>query len=166
MENQPCPTIRTLAAKKLVGFRRKMSLADNKTSELWRSFLTRRHEIPGAVGTDLYSLQIYDDKYFAPFSPMKEFEKWAAVEVADFDRIPDGMERLSLGGGLYAVFPHKGAAATAPKAFQYILGTWLPSSPYVLDSRPHFEQLGDRYKNDDPDSEEEIWIPVRKKGSP
>jgi len=32
-----------------------------------------------------------------------------------------------------------------------------------LDDRPHFEVLGDKYKNADPDSEEEIWIPIRTK---
>jgi AraC family transcriptional regulator len=41
--------------------------------------------------------------------------------------------------------------------------TWLPSSDYVLDNRPHFEILGEKYKINDPESEEKIWIPVRKK---
>jgi AraC family transcriptional regulator len=39
---------------------------------------------------------------------------------------------------------------------------WLPASGYELDDRPHFEILGERYKNNDPDSEEELWFPVRK----
>jgi AraC family transcriptional regulator len=51
----------------------------------------------------------------------------------------------------------------APKTFQYIFGTWLPNSEYVLDNRPHFEILGEKYKNDDPTSEEEIWIPIKAK---
>jgi AraC family transcriptional regulator len=38
----------------------------------------------------------------------------------------------------------------------------LPASGYELDDRPHFEILGERYKNNDPDSEEELWFPVRK----
>ncbi|WP_339791455.1 GyrI-like domain-containing protein [uncultured Imperialibacter sp.] len=45
--------------------------------------------------------------------------------------------------------------------FEYIFGTWLPASAYDLDDRPHFEVLGDNYKNNDPTSEEEIWIPIR-----
>jgi len=32
-----------------------------------------------------------------------------------------------------------------------------------LDNRPHFEVLGEKYKNGDPESEEEIWIPVKEK---
>ncbi len=63
--------------------------------------------------------------------------------------------------GLYAVFIHKGDASTAPKTFEYIFGTWLPNSEYLLDNRPHFEILGEKYKNEDPNSEEEVWIPIK-----
>ena len=78
--------------------------------------------------------------------------------------VPDGMECFNLDGGLYAVFLHKGAAATGAKTFQYIFNTWLPASEYNIDTtRPHFELLGEKYKNNDPDSEEEIWIPVKLK---
>jgi len=37
----------------------------------------------------------------------------------------------------------------------------VPSSDYELDNRPQFEILGQKYKNNDPSSEEEIWIPVK-----
>jgi AraC family transcriptional regulator len=43
----------------------------------------------------------------------------------------------------------------------YIFNTWLPKSGYQLDRRPHFEILGEKYKNNNPDSEEEIWIPIQ-----
>ncbi len=96
-------------------------------------------------------------------SSTAEFEKWAAIEVADHNSIPEGMDSFSLESGLYAVFIHKGAASKGPETFQYIFGNWLPGSSYELDKRPHFEILGEKYKNDDPESEEEIWIPVKKK---
>ncbi len=140
-----------------------MSLSVNKTGELWKSFMPERKEIQNNIGTELYSLQVYDRNYFNPFSPDKKFEKWAAIEVTYFNNVPDGMETSQLNGGLYAVFIHHGAASTGPKTFSYIFGTWLPNSEYTLDNRPHFEILGDKYKNDDPDSEEEIWIPIKKK---
>jgi AraC family transcriptional regulator len=71
------------------------------------------------------------------------------------------MEPLALPGGLYAVFLYHGAASQADQTFQYIFGTWIPNSGYSLDNRPHFEILGKKYKNEDPDSEEEIWIPIK-----
>lgn len=157
------PRIETLSEKKLVGKRITLSLSNNKTAELWKSFMPRRKEIQNNIDTDLYSMQKYDASYFNTFNPNAEFEKWAAVAVTDFNEIPEAMEPITLVGGLYAVFVHKGDVTTASKTFQYIFGTWLPNSEYVLDDRMHFELLGEKYKNNDPSSEEEIWIPIQVK---
>jgi len=154
--------IETIAQKKLAGMRIRMSYAHNKTHELWKGFMSRRSAIRNSIGTDLFSLQVYPPSFdFNSFDPHALFEKWAAVEVTEFDETPDDMETFLLPGGLYAVFLHKGAAATASKTFTWIFGTWLPQSGYHLDLRPHFEILGEKYKNDDPASEEEVWIPIR-----
>ncbi|MGZ3882835.1 MAG: GyrI-like domain-containing protein [Bacteroidia bacterium] len=158
------PLIKTLSPKKLVGMQQLMSLAQNKTPVLWKSFMQQRRHISNALGPDLYSIQVYNG-FLEPqqFNPQTLFQKWAAAEVSDFNSIPAGMQSFTLPGGLYAVFMHKGAAATGAKTFHYIFSTWLPASEYVLDDRPHFEILGEKYKNNDPASEEEIWIPIKKK---
>ncbi|MGZ8542070.1 MAG: GyrI-like domain-containing protein [Chitinophagaceae bacterium] len=158
------PRIETLIQKKLVGKRMTMSFSDNKTAALWKSFMEDRKEIKKSIGPRLYSVQIYSPQFFEIFNPNKTFEKWAATEVTDFDAIPNGMEAFNLVSGLYAVFLHKGGPDTAVNTFQYILGTWLPNSEYALDNRPHFEMLGEKYKNNEPDSEEEIWMPIKPKG--
>lgn len=155
--------IETLVEKKLIGTRILMSLSENKTRDLWRSFMPRRNEVRNRIGSEFYSMQIYEDSYFDNFNPNTKFEKWACVEVSDAAEIPDGMENTILPAGLYAVFFYKGSSSEAPKVFQFIFGTWLPGSDFVLDQRPHFELLGEKYRNDDPDSEEEIWIPIRAK---
>jgi len=154
------PTIQTLTPKILIGKRLTMSFADNKTTELWRSFMPRRREIVNTVGTDMFSMQVYPKGFFQNFDPAAEFDKWTAVEVTNFDAIPGEMEAVELPGGLYAVFHYAGAPENGAEVFRYILGEWLPSSGYTLDNRPHFEVLGDKYKNGDPASEEEIWIPI------
>ncbi|MEP7376401.1 MAG: GyrI-like domain-containing protein [Chitinophagaceae bacterium] len=156
------PRIEILSEKKLVGKRLRVSLAANKTGELWRSFMLKKKEIKNSIGPVLYSMQLYDDSYFDNFHPDKVFEKWATVEVADFDNVPEHMESYLLSGGLYAVFLHKGLS-TDNSAFQYIFTSWLPNADYILDNRPHFEILGQQFKNGDPDSEEEIWVPVKTK---
>ncbi len=155
------PKIELLTAKKLVGKHLSMSLANNKTAELWQSFMMQRKEITNALGSDLYSMQIYDATHFVNFDPAKPFEKWAAAEVSSFDALPPGMESFLFPAGLYAVFHYKGLPSEGAKVFQYIFGTWLPNSGYILDNRPHFEILGEKYKNGSPDSEEEIWIPIK-----
>lgn len=156
------PRIEVSNEKKLVGKRLAMSLSDNKTGELWRSFMPRHKEITHNLTNDFISMAIYEPRYFADFKPTNSFEKWATIEVADFEQVPNEMETFTLKAGLYAVFDYKGSS-TAASFFQYIFGVWLPNSIYVLDDRPHFEVLGAKYKNADPDSEEEIWIPIRTK---
>lgn len=156
------PTIVSSIEKKLIGKRMTMSLADNKMPELWKSFGPRRKEISNAVSNDLISLVLYRPGYFENFNPTNTFERWAASEVSDFATIPHDMDSYIVPGGLYAVFNYIGLN-TDSSIFQYIFGTWLPASDYELDNRAHFEVLGERYKNNDPTSEEEIWIPVRLK---
>lgn len=153
--------VENIASKRLVGKRALMSFANNKTYDLWRSFMPKRKQIKNNIGADLYSVQIYASHFFDNFNPEAEFEKWSAVEVSDFDSVPEDFESFILPGGQYAVFLYKGAASKAAGTFQYILGTWLKESGFSLDDRPHFEILGEKYINEDPDSEEELWIPVR-----
>ncbi|MEZ0540098.1 GyrI-like domain-containing protein [Fibrella arboris] len=154
------PRIETIMAKTLAGTRLTMSLVANKTGELWRAFMPLRHLITNRLTTDLVSLQTYPQHYFEAFNPAIEFEKWALAEVADTANLPSGLLPFTLPGGLYAVFLHQGAS-TDTRTIQYIFTTWLPASGYELDDRPHFEVLGAHYRNDHPDSEEELWIPIR-----
>jgi len=154
------PRIEELKEKKLVGKRIRMSLAENRTGELWKSFMPFRKHISNNISSDLISLQVYDPSYYANFNHQNEFEKWALAEVTDFDAIPHAMEPFTLTAGLYAVFDYQGSSSD-PGIFQYIYSSWLPNSKFQLDHRPHFEVLGAKYKNNDPTSEEEIWIPIK-----
>ena len=155
------PRIENLFEKKLVGKRLRMSLANNKTSNLWQAFVPRRREINNNISTEMISMQIYNE-------PLRlgdlnqEFEKWAAIEVYNFENVPEKMDMYTLNRGLYAVFHYKGLS-TDNSVFISIFGKWLPNSDYLLDDRPHFEILGEKYKNGDPNSEEEIWIPIKQK---
>jgi AraC family transcriptional regulator len=158
------PNIKTLPETKLVGMRVRMNFMINKTQELWQRFMPRKKEIESSAGTELYSVEIYDNlAFFKHFNPTSEFEKWAAVQVDSIEKIPSGMESLVIPNGLYAVFPFKGKDSDAPEMYQYIIGTWIPESIYALDHRPHFAVMGEKYKNNDPDSEEEIWVPIKPK---
>lgn len=158
------PKIETISSRILIGKRQIMSLADNQTGSLWKSFMVRRKDINNTLNNNLYSIQVYPASFDFSFSnPHPEFEKWAAVEVTDFNTVPSEMETMFLSGGLYAVFDYQGLS-TDPTIFQYIYGSWLPNSTeFAIDNRPHFEILGEKYKNNDPDSEEEIWIPIKGK---
>lgn len=121
--------------------------------------MPRRNEIKNRPGVDLYNVVIYPNHF--DFNPHASFEKWATVPVTDTTSIPEGMETLDIPEGLYAVFIYKGINTEAASFFKQIFTEWLPASGYKLDNRPHFEILGSNYKQNDPCSEEEVWIPVR-----
>ncbi|WP_336517687.1 GyrI-like domain-containing protein [Pollutibacter soli] len=157
--------IENIKGRTLAGMNRQMSFAEDQTAILWRSFMPRRKEIVNAIGSDLYSLQVYPEGFFDEFSPLETFTKWAAVEIPERNKVPDGMETMQLPAGLYAVFTYRGPSGKGAEAFEYIFTKWLPDSGYQLDDRPYFELLGEKYKNNDPESEEEIFIPVRPAGT-
>ncbi|MBD0778048.1 GyrI-like domain-containing protein [Maribacter sp. ANRC-HE7] len=156
------PRIEALKEKRLVGKHLRMSLAQNRTEELWGSFMPMIKTISNTISDNKFSLQVYPKDYFDNFDPTIEFEKWAMVEVVDFINVPGQCSTFVLQAGLYAVFDYKGSG-TNSRIFEYIFSSWLPNSDYILDNRPHFEVLGEKYKNNHPESEEQIWIPVRHK---
>lgn len=155
------PKIVSIPVKKLIGYSIEMSLLDNQTQTIWQLFMPRLKEIKNAVSADLFSLQNYPEDYFTNFTPETIFTKWAAVEVKNFENIPEGFEKLEIPSGKYAVFLHKGNTEMFAKTAQYIYTEWLPNSGFQLDNKPHFEVLGDNYLgHENPESEEEIWIPI------
>ncbi len=157
------PRIEKIEETKLIGNKTKMSFVNNKTMELWQSFMPKRKEVTNPLGTELYSVELYNDRmFFKNFDPTKEFEKWAAIKVSEFDNVPNGLETLIIPKGEYAVFHYKGKPSEAQGTYQYIYGQWIPNSEYELDDRPHFALMGEKYKGEDPESEEEFWIPIRK----
>lgn len=158
------PEIRLLSEKKIIGTYRKMSYSKNTTRALWQSFMPLKKQIKNTLGSDLYSMQIYNSiTDFNDLDPQTEFTKWAAIGVENFEFIPDTLNTYTLKGGLYAVFLHKGLASEFQKTFDGIFKDWLPTSDYKLDNREHFELLGEKYSPTNPNSEEEIWIPIKLK---
>ena len=153
------PTIKTFPTTKFIGKNLSFTNSDYRAFELWSSFMPRRNEIQNAIESDLYNIQINPIGF--SFGINEPFVKWAAVPVYNFDFVPVGMETLEIQDGLYAVFQYKGDQSNSPAFFNAIYTGWLPASNYELDNRPQFEILGAKYKTSDPNSEEEIWIPVK-----
>lgn len=154
------PSLQTIKSKKLIGHHRTMSFQDNSTYTLWNRFMPLRHTITNAIGNELYNVQLYAVGFFEHFNPSHPFEKWACKEVSDFENIPDGMSTIEIPEGLYAVFHYKGDNSQAAEMYNYIFTEWMPNSGYQLDLRPHFEILGEDYRYNDPNSEEDIYIPI------
>lgn len=160
------PRIEIIEELRLIGQRVRMSFINNKSQNLFKTFMPRKNEIKNSVDPDVYSVEIYDNNmFFEPFDPTKEFEKWAAVKVSACSKVPAEMDCLIIPSGEYAVFTYKGDGRKVSETYQNILQNWFPNSSYQLDHRPHFALMGEKYINEDPDSEEELWFPIKKKKS-
>ena len=156
--------IEKISEKKLIGKRLKMSFSNIQTQALWKSFMPQRKQIAKPLNNDLYSVELYNTSdFFEAFDPAAKFEKWATIEVSDFQDIPSEMETLIIPEGEYAVFIYKGCGSKASNTYRHIIQDWFPKSNYQLDHRPHFAVMGEKYKNEDPNSEEELWFPIKEK---
>lgn len=159
------PILLEFPTKKLVGISISGKISFDDTKAMWQKFMSQRELIENRVAGKLYSMQCYPDGFkMDDFTEDTHFERRAAVEVSAFGAKPDDFKNFELAGGLYAKFIHKGPVREFVESSNYIFKTWLPQSQYTVDDRAHFEVLGDKYLGPEhPDSEEEIYIPVRKK---
>lgn len=99
--------------------------------------MPEQKEIANRFSDELISMTIYGPDHFTNFKPTNKFDKWAAVEVRDFSKVPAQMKTFVIPGGLYAVFNYKGLS-TDNTIFQYIFQNWLPNSDYELDGQAPF----------------------------
>ncbi len=157
------PEIKISEELKLIGRKIETSLSENRIGELWQNLRKRQKEIKYQINQTSFSVEIYKEGMeMKNFSPHTLFEKWAAVEVSKFEDVPDGLEELIISSGKYAVFTFKGLHSSYPEFYNYIFTKWLPTSGYRLDHRPHFEIMGANYFGPlNPESEEEVWIPIQ-----
>ena len=154
------PRIEKITPLFLIGMHCAMSIAENKTRELWKGFMPHKKKIENHVPDQHYSVEIYPRGYFDRFDPQRPFTKWAAVAAKPGSNPPESMESLNIPGGLYAVFRYKGRPEEVSSFYRYIFTEWLFQNSYKLDHRPHFSLMGKEYRNGDPHSEEDIYIPV------
>lgn len=150
-----------LPPMRLGGYKMEMSYLANTTGQLWGRFMPQRKHIVLPADNDLYSVSVYPKDFFEGMQPGRLFEKRATVKLSEETVLLPDMEVWDMPGGLYAVFRHVGSHNDL-STIEYIFREWLPQNGlYALDHRPHFEILGAKYKQGDPASEEDIYIPVK-----
>lgn len=79
----------------------------------------------------------YDDISVVAEPDLRSF---AAFEVAPDLPCPDGLESRDLPGGPQAVLTYRGPYANLPAAYDYLFGTWLPSSGRDPAEAPSYEK--------------------------
>lgn len=158
------PRIIELKDQAIVGVAGITNFARFEVAPLWQALMPVYGTIPHVQNQTRLSVAVYPNNFFKAFNPEQTFQKWAAVPVTKIGvPLPQPCTSMIIPSGLYAVFQHKGNYEAFVGTVQYIHNQWLPQSPYQLANRPHFEILTDTYKNNHPDSEEEVWIPIEHK---
>lgn len=163
MNDQQTPRVIHSPKLSLAGLYQPMTLYSDQSIQLWTRFISLYLKESYRLGPNRYNVHIYPADYFINFDPSKEFIKWAAAEHRG--DIPPTLEELEIPEGLYAVFIHKGPAATVFKTFEYIFQVWLPQSGYIIDHRPHFDVMKPDYEKDSEAAEEELWVPIKSRTS-
>jgi predicted transcriptional regulator YdeE len=130
----------------LAGLRRRHTFTDAALgiAQQWREFAAAT-PTAGRIGANSYGVMCG--------SSPTGIEYMCAVEVASFADVPAGTGRMRVPAQRYAVFEHRGGAATVPATWRRILD-WLSGGDYASAEQPDFEL----YR---PDSEViEVWIGV------
>jgi AraC family transcriptional regulator len=151
-------TIRTKNTFKIVGMRYYGDNQNQEIKQLWDDFLPKVDNIKNRIDTTVS----YGICYPEEDQTTGAFEYIAAVEVSNFDEIPEGMVSRTIPEQKYAVFTHRGSVDKITEAYQAIYAVWQPKSGYELIKAPDFEYYDDRFDPDNPEkSELDINIPIK-----
>lgn len=128
--------------------------------DAWLEFFNRKHEIISAINEDEYGIYMpVNGVHIQNYTLETLMSYLVAVQVKESAPVPAGMSALTIQGGRYAVFRHRG-----PRIFQthaYILNTWLPRSGFIFDEREDFGQFISGRKNAGENIQADIYIPIR-----
>jgi len=156
------PVITTIETVTVVGMEYHGQNKNKEITTMWGMFNQKCMAIPHLMGKRAAYGVCFSD---ADYGTTGMFRYVAGLPVTAVDAVPEGMTSCTVPAGQYAVFTHCGTLATLDKTFDYIYGTWLPSSEYRLDAvRPDFEYYDERFTTgDDPASKFDIYIPITAK---
>jgi len=132
----------------------------HEISTLWDRLIARVGEIPGRIEGSAYGLLYNFDKREGSFDYL------ASVAVEGDAAVPDGMARIEVAAQTYAVFTHRienpVLSQDLPRVFNYIYGTWLPDSGYLVAEGPEIEYYDSRFDPNNNSGEIDLYIPVCK----
>ena len=66
--------IKIATEKKLIGKRINMSFIENRTFQLWSSFMPKRREIKNSIDSNLYSLEVFYQTILTILIPIRVFK--------------------------------------------------------------------------------------------
>lgn len=145
---------------KAIGIAGQYSQEDLGYPKLWLAFRPYAEAVvAGRVGGHFFGIH----EQYQETNEGVEFTYVCAMEVEDFDSVPEGMVTRIIPAQLYAVFTHDDDVSTIPETMKYVWGSWLPKSRYEYMERPDFELFP---KTQDPDGQHRpifLYVPIRER---
>jgi len=147
-------------AMKIVGMSVMSTIKENTIPQLWQDFNQKACKIGNVLtkGVAVGVCPPVDTKNFDDNTPFKYI---AGLIVENFDDVPEGMESYEIPAQKYAVITHKGALDTLQKTYIYFYNTWVKESNYEFTFGAEFELYDSRFKFGEPDSEMDIYRPIK-----
>jgi AraC family transcriptional regulator len=144
------PTFITKPAFTVVGLRISTKPKSPEISELWSKFVPRMDEIKVSEPYASYGVMASVDD---------SLDYMAGNPAENENTLPTGMSAWTIDENTYAVF--ETVMQKLPETFDYIFGTWLPTSGYQHASGPLLERYGEAFSPENPVVA--IYIPVKKR---
>jgi AraC family transcriptional regulator len=155
------PVIVELDEMNVVGIQILFSLDCNLIPVLWERFATRMQEIENVSQKDVALEISYDVQGKAE---EETFFVLVGMIVEDVTEIPEGMTYKHIPAHKYAMFTHYGPISQIYDTYDRIFNEILPRSAYEFDEKAcEIEWYDGRFKKDSPDSEYDIYVPVRQR---
>ena len=153
------PIVVELDAMDVVGMQTLFSMKCNLITILWERFALRMQEIRNVVRKDVALEVSYDVQGEAD---EQTFFVLAGLIVEDVGEIPEGMAHKHVPAHKYALFTHYGPISLIYDTYNRIYNELLPRSAYDVDKEAcTIEWYDERFKMDSPDSEYDIYVPVK-----
>jgi len=158
------PRIVELPEIMVAGIRGETTLRDNRLRGLWDRTNSLYKQIPNRIpgGRSFGICEACAENTLYTMNDDILFTEVAGTEVSSFEGLTEPFVQKIISGGRYAVFTHRGTLRMLPQTFDYIWGTWFLTTKEELDWREDFELYDERFLGyDHPDSEVDLYIPVR-----
>lgn len=143
----PVPEIRTIDPISLVGRSGRFDMKTRtRIPALWDDTVSEWHDV--MTGGPTYGV-------CSDFSDAGEF----TYSVAFPGEVAEGLERVTIPGGTYAVFAHAGHISTISRTWDAIFANWAPKADYDLQNGPEFELYAPDFDPSQP-GKVAVWVPV------
>ncbi len=151
------PEVKTRDAIKLVGLRYQGKNENHEIATLWYEFNERIEEIENRVSDERFGYDTWDDS----INETGEFTYIAAVEVSDFESIPEGMVKVVIPKNSYAVFTLTSIVENIHGAVKEVFSKWFPESGHKLASNYDFEYYKEGFKPNSADHNAYFYVPIK-----